>query len=247
MSWKNYILTPDEIYPNLPVFSANYTLNQTDYIASIHYDPTPSYSFNQFSTNIPFTNQFISLNELSSAPVFESGLFGYSFYQSTHDYKNGSGDVYSNDISWNSSYKLIITKRYIHGVGFQNEYKTFYNQNKTGGSTLFAYSNSVYANFLNNSCSPDFDHFRWQYNETGSLNVTVGALKPAWLDPVYDPDDDVDDDEDPPPDPDPAVYRLHFHETSDNGFKMGEGFVTESFADSNGWKINNGKAYIFGD
>ena len=153
MSWKDYILTPDEIYPNKPVFSANYTLNQTDYVASIHYDPSPSYTYNQFSTNIPFTNQFLTVNELSSAVVFDSGLFGYSFYQSTHSYKNGSGNVNSSDIGWNSSYKLIITRRYIHGVGFQSEYKTFYNKNKSGGSTLFAYSNSVYSNFLNNSYS----------------------------------------------------------------------------------------------
>ena len=125
MSWKNYILTPDEIYPNLPVFSANYTLNQTNYVASIHYDPSPSYSFNQFAINIPFTNSYYSVEEAHSAVVFDSGLFGYSFYQSTHSYKNGSGIVNSADISWNSDYKLIITKRYKVGIGFFNEYKTF--------------------------------------------------------------------------------------------------------------------------
>ena len=118
MSWKNYILTPDEIYPNLPVFSANYTLNQTNYIASIHYDPSPSFSFNQFSSNIPFSNSFLTVNKLSTAPIFESGLFGYSFYQSTHDYKQGSGNVYSADISWNSSSTIIVSKQYINQIGF---------------------------------------------------------------------------------------------------------------------------------
>lgn len=239
MSWKNYILTPDEIYPNKPVFSANYTLNQSDYVASIHYDPSPSYTFNQFSTNIPNTNQFLSLNELSTATVFESGLFGYSFIESTHSYKNGSGNVNSEDISWNSSYKLIITRRYIHGVGFQSEYKTFYNQNKTGGTILFAYSNSVYANFLNNSYSPDFDHWRWQSNQTGSLNVTVSTSKPSWLNP-----DPVDDPDEPPPGE--TIYDLYFHETSDHGFEMDEQNVTANYASLNGWAINNGKAYIFG-
>lgn len=239
MSWKNYILTPDEIHPNKPVFSANYTLNQTDYIASIHYDPSPSYTFNQFSTNLPNTNQFLSLNELSTAPVFESGLFGYSFYQSTHSYKNGSGNVNSEDISWNSSYKLIITRRYIHGVGFQSEYKTFYNKNKSGGSLLFAYSNSVYSNFLNNSYSPDFDHWRWQSNQIGSLNVTVSASKPSWLNP-----DSVEPP--PPPPPGETIYDLYFHETSDHGFEMDEQNVTANYASQNGWAINNGKAYLFG-
>lgn len=239
MSWKNYILTPDEIYPNLPVFSANYTLNETDYLASIHYDPSPSYTFNQFSTNIPFTNQFLSLNELSTATVFESGLFGYTFIESTHSYKNGSGIVNSEDISWNSSYKLIITKRYVHGVGFYNEFKTFYNKNKTGGSTLFAYSNSVYSNFLNNSYSPDLDHFRWQSNQTGTLNVTVSASKPTWLDPIIvEPP--------PPPPPGETIYDLYFHETSDHGFEMDEQDVTVNYAALNGWTINNGKAYLFG-
>lgn len=239
MSWKNYILTPDEIYPNKPVFSANYTLNQTDYVASIHYDPTPSYTHNQFSTNIPFTNQFLTVNNLSSAVVFDSDLFGYTFTESTHSYKNGSGNVNSDDISWNSSYKLIITRRYIVGVGFQSEYKTFYNQNKTGGSILFAYSNSVYSNFLNNSYSPDFDHWRWVNNQTGSLNVSVSTVRPDWLDP--DPVDDPDD-----PDPTETVYDLYFHETSDHGFEMDEQNVTADYASLNGWAINNGKAYIFG-
>ena len=239
MSWTDYILTPDEIYPNKPVFSANYTLNQTDYVASIHYDPTPSYTFNQFSTNIPNTNQFLTVNNLSSAVVFDSGLFGYSFYESTHSYKNGSGNVNSEDISWNSSYKLIITRRYIHGVGFQTEYKTFYNKNKTGGSILFAYSNSVYSNFLNNSYSPDFDHWRWQSNQIGSLNVTVSALKPSWLDP-----DTVEPP--PPPPPGETIYDLYFHETSDHGFEMDEQDVTSNYASLNGWAINNGKAYLFG-
>lgn len=239
MSWKNYILTPDEIYPNKPVFSANYTLNQTDYVASIHYDPSPSYTHNQFSTNIPFTNQFLTVNNLSSAIVFDSGLFGYSFYQSTHSYKNGSGNVNSEDISWNSSYKLIIAKKYIHGVGFQNEYITLYNKNKTGGSINFAYSNSVYSNFLNNSYSPDFEHWRWQSNQTGSLNVTVSASRPTWLDP-----DDVE--EPPPPPPGETIYDLYFHETSDHGFEMDEQNVTANYASLNGWAINNGKAYLFG-
>jgi len=239
MSWKNYILTPNEIYPNLPVFSANYTLNQTDYIASIHYDPSPSYTHNQFSTNIPFTNQFLTVNNLSSGIVFDSGLFGYSFYQSTHSYKNGSGNVNSEDISWNSSYKLIIARKYIHGVGFQNEYITLYNKNKTGGSINFAYSNSVYSNFLNNSYSPDFEHWRWQSNQIGSLNVTVSASKPSWLDP---------DTVEPPPTPPPGetIYDLYFHETSDHGFEMDEQDVTANYASLNGWAINNGKAYLFG-
>ena len=239
MSWKNYILTPDEIYPNKPVFSANYTLNQSDYVASIHYDSSPSYTHNQFFSNIPNTNQFLGVNNLSSAVVFDSGLFGYSFYQSTHSYKNGSGNVNSSDILWNSSYKLIITKRYITGTGFQNEYKTFYNKNKSGGSLLFAYSNSVYSNFLNNSYSPDFDHWRWQYNETGSLNVSVSASKPSWLDP-----DTVEPP--PPPPPGETIYDLYFHETSDHGFEMDEQDVTANYASLNGWAINNGKSYIFG-
>ena len=239
MSWKNYILTPDEIYPNNPVFSANYTLNQTDYVASIHYDASPSYTYNQFSTNIPFSNQFLTVDNLSSAVVFDSGLFGYTFIESTHSYKNGSGNVYSEDISWNSSYKLIITKRYIHGVGSQSEYKTFYNKNKSGGSNHFAYSNSVYANFLNNSYSPDFDHWRWQSNQIGSLNVTISTSKPSWLNPdaVDDPDD---------PDPGETIYDLYFHETSDHGFEMDEQNVTADYASLNGWAINNGKAYLFG-
>jgi hypothetical protein len=239
MSWKNYILTPDEIYPNNPVFSANYTLNQTDYVASIHYDPSPSYTYNQFFTNIPNTNQFLGVNNLSSAPVFDSGLFGYSFYQSTHQYKNGTGNVNSEDILWNSSYKLIITRRYIHGVGFQSEYKTFYNKNKTGGSLLFAYSNSVYSNFLNNSYSPDFDHFRWQSNQIGSLNVTVSVSRPSWLNTETIA---------PPPTPPTGatIYDLYFHETSDHGFEMDEQDVTANYASLNGWAINNAKAYLFG-
>jgi hypothetical protein len=239
MSWKDYILTPDEIYPNKPVFSANYTLNATDYVASIHYDPSPSYTFNQFATNLPNTNQFLTVNELSTASVFESGLFGYSFYQSTHSYKDGTGNVNSSDISWNSSWKLIITRRYIHGVGFQSEYKTFYNQNKIGGATLFAYSNSVYANFLNNSYSPDFDHWRWQSNQTGSLNVTVSTSKPDWLNP-----DPVDDADDPPPGE--TIYDLYFHETSDHGFEMDDQNVTSDYASLKGWTIDSGKAYLFG-
>ncbi len=239
MSWTDYILTPDEIYPNKPVFSANYTLNQTDYIASIHYDPSPSYTHNQFSTNIPNTNQFLTVNNLSSAIVFDSGLFGYSFYQSTHSYKNGSGNVNSEDISWNSSYKLIIAKKYIHGVGFQNEYITLYNKNKSGGSINFAYSNSVYSNFLNNSYSPDFEHWRWQSNQIGSLNVTVSATRPDWLDP-----EPVDDPDDPPAGE--TIYDLYFHETSDHGFEMDEQNVTANYASLNGWEIKNGKAYLFG-
>ena len=239
MSWTDYILTPDEIYPNLPVFSANYTLNETDYVASIHYDPTPSFSFNQFSTNLPFTNQYLTVNESNTAPVFESELFGYSFIESTHSYKNGSGNVNSSSILWNSSYKLIITRRYIFVVGYQNEYKTFYNQNKTGGSNGFAYSNSVFANFLNNSFSPDFDHFRWQSNQIGSLNITISASKPSWLDPEPPPPP-------PPPPPGETIYDLYFHETSDHGFKMDEQNVTANVASQNGWSINNGKAYLFG-
>lgn len=239
MSWTNYILTPDEIYPNLPVFSANYTLNQTDYVASIHYDPTPSFTFNQFSGNIPNTNQFLTVNQLSSSSVFESGLFGYTFIESTHSYKNGSGIVYSNDIEWNSSFNLIITRNYIVGSGFQSDYKTFYNQNGSGGSTLFAYSNSVYSNFLNSTFSPDFNHFRWNSNQIGSLNVTVSASKPAWLDPETPPPP-------PPPPPGETIYDLFFHETSDNGFEMDEQNVTANVASQNGWAINSGKAYLFG-
>lgn len=239
MSWTNYILTPDEIYPNLPVFSANYTLNQSNYVASIHYDPTPSFTFNQFSGNIPFTNQFTTVNELNSAPVFESGLFGYSFIESTHDYKLGSGNVFSNEITWTSSYKLIITRNYIHGSGFQSDYKTFYNQNGSGGSILFAYSNSVYANFINSTFSPDFNHFRWQSNQTGSLNVTVSSLRPTWLNPE-------EPSQPPPPPPGETIYDLYFHETSDHGFEMDEQNVNANVASTNGWAINNAKAYLFG-
>ena len=239
MSWTNYILTPDEIYPNLPVFSANYTLNQSNYVASIHYDPNPAFTFNQFFSNIPFTNQFLGVNQLNTSPVFESGLFGYTYIESTHDYKNGSGIVFSNNISWNSSYKLIISRRYITGVGFQSEYKTFYNQNGSGGSIGFAYSNSVYSNFINNTYSPDFDHWRWQSNQNGTLNVTVSASKPTWLDPdIVEPP--------PPPPPGETIYDLYFHQTDDHGFKMDEQNVTANYASLNGWSINNGKAYIFG-
>ena len=239
MAWTDYILTPDQIYPNLPVFSANYTLNQTDYIASIHYDPTPAFTFNQFSSNLPFTNQFLTVNRLNTSPIFESGLFGYTFIESTHSYKNGAGSVSSNDIAWNSSFELIITRRYLVGSGFQSEYKTFYNQNGTGGSLNFAYSNSVYSNFLNNSFSPDFDHWRWQSNQTGSLNITISASKPSWLDPETPPPP-------PPPPPGETVYQLYFHETSDHGFEMDEQNVTANVVSQNGWAINNGKAYLFG-
>ena len=107
------------------------------------------------------------------------------------------------------------------------------------GSILFAYSNSVYSNFLNNSYSPDFDHWRWQSNQIGSLNVTVSALKPSWLDP-----DTVEPP--PPPPPGETIYDLYFHETSDHGFEMDEQDVTSNYASLNGWAINNGKAYLFG-
>ena len=108
-----------------------------------------------------------------------------------------------------------------------------------GGAIGFAYSNSVYSNFLNNTYSPDFDHWRWQYNETGSLNVTVSASKPTWLDP--DPVEPP-----PPPPPGETIYDLYFHETSDHGFEMDEQDITANYANLNGWAINNGKAYLFG-
>lgn len=230
MAWTDYILTPNEIYPNLPVFSASYTLNLDHYVASIHYDPTPAYTYHQFSGNYPNTNNYTTVQLNHSSPVFESDMFGYSFYESTHDYKAGSGYVNSSDITWNSDYDLIRTRRYIYGQGYQSEYKSFYNANGAGGSLFFAYSNSSYYNHVNNLYSPDFDHWRWQSNQTGSLSVSISANRPAWLDPD-------------PPDPDDPTYPVHLLNVSD-GLLLDDAAATAAQAAINGWTISGGKAFI---
>ena len=49
MSWKDYILTPDELYPGDPVLSASYILNEETYTATTHVILDPNYYFSEFS------------------------------------------------------------------------------------------------------------------------------------------------------------------------------------------------------
>ena len=233
MSWKDYILTPDEIYPGDPVLSASYTLKEDSYDASVHVILEPNYYFSEFNTRIFPPFYYLNKEELRCHPVFESAVFGFTYETSSHSYKSGTGSVDSSTITWNSSFNLINTREFNFFYGGLSNYKSFIKNDGSGGAAFNAYDNESYYNIFFETHRPGVNYFRFVSNSVGSLSITLDSVIPSWLDPT----------ESPPP-PESGEYSVYLMETSDNGLLMHDPSVTASEATSKGWTVDSGKAYI---
>jgi len=240
MSWKNYFLTPDEIWPSDIVLSASYTIQYNQYICNAHVLINPSFNFSELTGLLHDPYHYIYREESISNPVFDGLSFGFSTEETTHSYKSGSGSVDSSTIQWVSSYWLINTRKYSFISGAQSDYKSFVKSDGSKGSIGGSFDNTTYYDILFNTYRPSWNWFKIISNEKGSLSTTIQGTKPSWMDPDPDP---------PPSDPpdSPDTYPVHLMKVSDDSsdpFILSDSEVTGTIATSKGYAYDSGKVYV---
>jgi len=240
LSWKNYFLTPDEIWPDDIVLKASYTIQANQYICDAHVVLDPTFNFAELS--IFYSNPYHYLHrELAIAcPVFDGLSFGFSTEQSIHSYKSGAGSVQSSSIVWESSYYLINTQKHNFIFGQLSDYKSFVKSNGSAGAYGGSFDNTTYYDLFFNTYRPSPNWFKTISNEKGSLSINFQGSKPGWLDPAAPPPP-------PPPPTGTSTYPVHLLKASDdasNPLVLSDSYVTGSEISSKGYGYDTGKAYV---